>query len=37
MHIRGKELLRGRWWPVFPKLDFDQMTESVPEIIDDSL
>jgi hypothetical protein len=28
---------RGRWWPVGPKLGFDQMAALVPEIMDESL
>jgi hypothetical protein len=34
-HVEG--WLRGWWWPVSPKLVFDQVTASVPEIMDDSL
>jgi hypothetical protein len=36
-HARGRELLRGWWWPVGPKLVFEQMAASVPEITDGSL
>jgi hypothetical protein len=35
MHAEGG-LLRGRWWPVGPKLVFDQMAAPVPEIMDGS-
>jgi hypothetical protein len=36
LNMRGRGLLRGRWWPVGPKLVFDQMAAAFPEIIDDS-
>jgi hypothetical protein len=29
-----KGLLQGWWWPVGPKLVFDQMTARVPEVTD---
>jgi hypothetical protein len=31
---RRRGLLRGWWWPVGPKLVFDQMAAPVPEIMD---
>jgi hypothetical protein len=34
VHMRGKGLLQGCWWPVCPKLIFDQMAKPVPEIMD---
>jgi hypothetical protein len=37
VHTLGKGLLRGWWWPVGPKLVFDQMAAPVPEIINGSL
>jgi hypothetical protein len=37
VHTRGGRLLLWSWWPVGPKLHFDQMTAPVPEIMDDSL
>jgi hypothetical protein len=33
-NVRGRELLPGWWWPVGPKLVFDQMASLVPEIMD---
>jgi hypothetical protein len=33
VHTCRRGLLRG-WWPVGPKLIFDQTTVSVPEIMD---
>jgi hypothetical protein len=37
VHTCGRALLQGRWWPVGPKLVFDQMAAPVPEIMDGSL
>jgi hypothetical protein len=37
VHMRGRRLLRGRWWSVSAKLVFDQMAAPVPEIMDASL
>jgi hypothetical protein len=39
VHTRGRGLIRGWWWwwrrrPVGPKLALDQMTASVPVILD---
>jgi hypothetical protein len=34
VHTRERGPLRGRWWPVGPKLVFDQLTAPVPEFID---
>jgi hypothetical protein len=34
---RRRGLLRGWWWPVGPKLIFEQTAAPVPEIIDSSL
>jgi hypothetical protein len=34
VHKGGKELLRGLWLPIGPKLGFDRMTAPVPEIMD---
>jgi hypothetical protein len=36
VHTRWWGLLRMRWWPVDPKLIFDQMATPVLEIMDDS-
>jgi hypothetical protein len=33
VHTGRRELLRGCWWPVGPKLVFDQMAAPVPEIM----
>jgi hypothetical protein len=35
-HTCGRGPLRGLWWRVGPKLVFDQMAASVPEIVDTS-
>jgi hypothetical protein len=37
VHMRGRGLLQGCWWPVGPILVFAQMAASVPEIMDGSL
>jgi hypothetical protein len=37
VHMRGIGLLRWRWWPLGPKLVFDQMAALVPDIMDRSL
>jgi hypothetical protein len=37
VHTCGRVLLRGWWWPVGPKLVFDQMAAPVPESMDDCL
>jgi hypothetical protein len=37
VHSSGRELLRGLWWTMAPKLVFDQMAAPVPEIMDGSL
>jgi hypothetical protein len=37
VHTCGRDLLRRQWWPVGPKLVFDQMPTPVPEIMDGSL
>jgi hypothetical protein len=37
VHIRGWGLIRGWWWPVSPKLLFDQMAAPIPEIMGGSL
>jgi hypothetical protein len=34
---RGRRLLRKRWWPVGPKLVFDQIASPVMEIMDGPL
>jgi hypothetical protein len=34
VHTRGRGLLRVRWWPVGPKLVFDQTAAQVSEIMD---
>jgi hypothetical protein len=34
VHTCGRRLLRGRWWPVGPKLAFDKMAAPVLEIMD---
>jgi hypothetical protein len=34
VHTRGRRLVRRWWWPVGPKLVFDQMAAPVPEIKD---
>jgi hypothetical protein len=34
VHTRGIGLLRERWWPLGPKLIFDQMAAPVPDIMD---
>jgi hypothetical protein len=34
VHMGGRGLHRGWWWPVGPKLVFDQMAAPVPEIMD---
>jgi hypothetical protein len=34
VYMCGRGLLRGLWWPVGPKLIFDQMAAQVPEIMD---
>jgi hypothetical protein len=34
---RRRGSLRGLWWPVGPKLAFDQMAARVPVIMDDPL
>jgi hypothetical protein len=34
VYRHGKGLFRGQWWPVSPKLEFDQMEAAVPEIMD---
>jgi hypothetical protein len=36
VHTLGRGLLRGGWWPVSPKLVFDQMAALVPENMDGS-
>jgi hypothetical protein len=36
-HTRGRVLLREQWWPIGPKLIFNQMAAPVPEIMDSSL
>jgi hypothetical protein len=36
VHMLGRGLLKKCWWPVGPKLLFDQMAARVPEIMDDS-
>jgi hypothetical protein len=33
-HTRGRGVLQGSWWPVDPKLVFDQIASPVPEIMD---
>jgi hypothetical protein len=33
VRTRGRGLFRGRWWPIGPKLVFNQMAALVPEII----
>jgi hypothetical protein len=33
-HTHGRGLLQGCWWPVGPKLVFDQTAALVPEIMD---
>jgi hypothetical protein len=37
VHKRGRGLLRGWWWPVGPKLIFDQIATPVQEIMGGSL
>jgi hypothetical protein len=37
VHKCGRRLLRGWWWPVGPKLVFDQMAAPVSEIMDGPL
>jgi hypothetical protein len=37
VHTPWRGLLREWWWPVDPKLVFDQLAASVPEIMDGSL
>jgi hypothetical protein len=37
VHKREKGLFGGWWWPVGPKLVFDQMAAPVPEIMDGPL
>jgi hypothetical protein len=37
VHTRRRRLLPGRWWPVGPKLVFDQMADPIPEIMEHSL
>jgi hypothetical protein len=37
VHTRGRGLLQGWWWPVGPKLVYDQMAAPVPEIMCGSL
>jgi hypothetical protein len=37
VHTRGRELFRGLWWLVGPKLVFDLMGAPVPEIMGGSL
>jgi hypothetical protein len=34
VHTRERGLLRGRWWPVSPRLAFDQIAARVQEIMD---
>jgi hypothetical protein len=36
VHKGGSELLQGRWWPVGPKLVFNQKAALAPEIMDNS-
>jgi hypothetical protein len=36
LHTHAKGPLWGWWWPVDPKLIFEQLVTPVPEIIDDS-
>jgi hypothetical protein len=36
VHMCRMGLLWGWWWPVDPKLVFDQMTAPAPEIMDQS-
>jgi hypothetical protein len=37
VHMRGWRILQGWWWPVGPKLIFDQMWTPALEIIDGSV
>jgi hypothetical protein len=37
VHMWGREVLRGWWWPVGPNLVFDQMAAPVLEIVGGSL
>jgi hypothetical protein len=37
VHMQGRGLFRGWWWPVGQKLVFDQMTAPVLEIMDGSM
>jgi hypothetical protein len=34
VHMGGRRLVQGLWWPVGPKLVSDQMATPVPEIMD---
>jgi hypothetical protein len=36
VHTHGRGLLKGRWWPVGPKLVFDKMAAPILENMDSS-